>query len=277
MIVTDDDRMAAIASRILLPEFPRSARYDPQWQFENAEGASLPLWSIEWLSEVMDFTPGMRVLDLGCGNAIASIFLAREFGVSVVAADLSASPTGNWERITAAGCAESVLPVTADARDLKFAHGYFDAIVGISSFQDFATDDLFPRYLLRFLRPGGQLGIVVPGVTAELDGQPPDDLRDCWSPMYYSFHTPQWWARQFARTGMAEVSTADLIPDGWRYWLIWEQLYADYGLAEERPWFAEFAAGMKRDAGRVLGLTRLVVTRPSEAARQPRGEETATA
>ena len=32
--------------------------------------------------------PGMRVLDLGCGKGLSSIFLAKEFGVQVWAADL---------------------------------------------------------------------------------------------------------------------------------------------------------------------------------------------
>ena len=31
--------------------------------------------------------PGMRVLDLGCGTAISSIFLAKEFGLQAWAAE----------------------------------------------------------------------------------------------------------------------------------------------------------------------------------------------
>jgi cyclopropane fatty-acyl-phospholipid synthase-like methyltransferase len=57
----------------------------------------------------VDLPPGSRVLDLGCGNALASIFLAREFGVRVVAACGSrrTSP-GAYPR---AGCADSVMPL----------------------------------------------------------------------------------------------------------------------------------------------------------------------
>jgi cyclopropane fatty-acyl-phospholipid synthase-like methyltransferase len=36
----------------------------------------------------MNLQPGMRVLDLGCGRALSSIFLHREFGLQVWAADL---------------------------------------------------------------------------------------------------------------------------------------------------------------------------------------------
>jgi cyclopropane fatty-acyl-phospholipid synthase-like methyltransferase len=41
----------------------------------------------------------MRVLDLGCGRALSSIFLRREFGVQVWATDLWFSTSENRQRI----------------------------------------------------------------------------------------------------------------------------------------------------------------------------------
>jgi cyclopropane fatty-acyl-phospholipid synthase-like methyltransferase len=46
------------------------------------------LWLTEWLAEALDLRPGMRVLDLGCGRAMSSVFLRREFGVQVWASIL---------------------------------------------------------------------------------------------------------------------------------------------------------------------------------------------
>jgi cyclopropane fatty-acyl-phospholipid synthase-like methyltransferase len=60
----------------------------------------------------------MRVLDLGCGRAISSIFLAKEFGVTVCAADYWIKATENFPRIEQAGCAASVFPVWAEAHAL---------------------------------------------------------------------------------------------------------------------------------------------------------------
>ena len=256
-----EDIKEEIASRVLLPEFPRSSRYDPQWQLDNSLDPAL--WYAELLSEVMSFTPGMRVLDLGCGRAITSIFLAREFGVSVVAADLLPVQHENWARILDAGCADSVLPVQADARHLMFANGYFDAVVGIDSFSLFATDDHFPRELLRYVRPGGQVGFIGPGVTTEFEGRVPADMLDYWDPNFNAIHTPGWWARKFNDSGWADVVTAELIPDGWRYWLAWEQLVADLGPLDVREAYARTANGLKRDAGRTFGLARVVITRRS--------------
>jgi cyclopropane fatty-acyl-phospholipid synthase-like methyltransferase len=39
------------------------------------------------------------VLDMGCGTALSSIFLAREFGVEVWAVDLWVPPYDNFTRI----------------------------------------------------------------------------------------------------------------------------------------------------------------------------------
>ena len=69
------------------PRYPRSDGYDPYWVLTNQMGPNA-LWLLESLTEVMSFEPGMKVLDLGCGKAMTSIFLAKEFGVDVWATDL---------------------------------------------------------------------------------------------------------------------------------------------------------------------------------------------
>ncbi|MHC4732157.1 MAG: SAM-dependent methyltransferase, partial [Planctomycetota bacterium] len=83
-------------------DFPRSSQYDPDWVIQNEMGPNV-LWITEALCEVMDLRPGMRVLDLGCGKAMSSIFLARECGVQVWATDLWIPATENARRIREAG------------------------------------------------------------------------------------------------------------------------------------------------------------------------------
>ena len=58
----------------------------------------------------MPLEPGTRILDMGCGAALSSIFLAKEFGVEVWAADLWVKPTENWQRITEAGWQVACIP-----------------------------------------------------------------------------------------------------------------------------------------------------------------------
>ncbi len=76
-----DQHPAAVGSdttdrRLLSERFPRSSRYHPDWVIANAMGSNT-LWLTEWLCSAMNLTPGLRVLDPGCGRAVSSIFLAR--------------------------------------------------------------------------------------------------------------------------------------------------------------------------------------------------------
>src|SRR5580693_8337980 len=105
--------------------FPRSNRYHPDWVIARAGGGANALWLTEWLSEVLDLKAGMRILDLGCGRAMSSIFLHREFGVEVWATDLWFSAAENGQRIRDAGVEDNVFPVHADARSLPFSDEFF--------------------------------------------------------------------------------------------------------------------------------------------------------
>lgn len=76
-----------LARRLARADYPRSATYDPWWIIENLIGPHA-LWLAESLAQLATLERGSRVLDLGCGRALTSIFLAQEFGFQVTAADL---------------------------------------------------------------------------------------------------------------------------------------------------------------------------------------------
>ncbi|MGE3807032.1 MAG: cyclopropane-fatty-acyl-phospholipid synthase family protein, partial [Gemmataceae bacterium] len=119
--------------RLQSERFPRSSRYHPDWVLANASGGANVLWLTEWLAETLELQPGLRVLDLGCGKASSSIFLHREYGVQVWAADLWFRATDNLQRIRDARVEKEVFPVHADARSLPFAAEFFDAILCIDA------------------------------------------------------------------------------------------------------------------------------------------------
>lgn len=89
------------------PGFPLSAKYDQEWVLEHSMGPNV-MWLTEVLSEAMDLRPGMRVLDIGCGKAVSSIFLAKEFRVKVWAFDLWIAPHENLQRVREAGLMEEI-------------------------------------------------------------------------------------------------------------------------------------------------------------------------
>lgn len=232
------------------PEFPLSSRYHPDWIRAGVSGGANPLWLTEWLTGAMNLKPGMRVLDLGCGRAMSSIFLHREFGVQVWAVDLMCSVSENHWRIRDAGMESGVFPLHADARSLPFAAEFFDAIISIDSYPYYGTDDFYLGIVARFLKPGGQIGVAGAGLTREIGDELPLHLRDWWTPDLWCLHSAEWWRRHWERSGIVDIDTADAMDDGCLRWLDWH-----YAIAPDNH--PEINA-LRADQGRYLGYVRLV-------------------
>lgn len=206
----------------------------------------------------MHLQPGMRVLDLGCGRAMSSVFLRREFGVQVWATDLWFNASENLQRVRDAGVQDAVFPIHADARALPFAGDFFDAIVSIDSFIYYGTDDHYLNYLARFVKPGGRIGIAQMGLRHELDDPVPEHLREWWSQeQLWSFHSAAWWRRHWGRTGILEIEEADMLSDGWRHWLDWFRVVAPDNAME--------VGVQEADSGSHLGYVRVLGRRRAEA------------
>ena len=243
--------------RLFSRHFPRSSQYHPDWLLTHASGGANSLWLMEWLTSAMDLRPGMRVLDLGCGRACSSIFLRREFGVQVWAADLWFSPSENLRRIRDAGVEDGVFPLHADARALPFAALFFDAILCVDAYYYFGTDDLYLNYLAHYLKPGGALGIAGAGLVQEIDGPVPEHLREWWTQDLWCLHSAAWLRRHWERTGIMDIEVADTMPKGWRVWLDWQRTGFPDNTTEIKA--------LEADSGTYLGYVRLLARRRVEA------------
>ena len=242
-----------LAERLRMDGLPLSAKYDPEWMLANNMGPCA-VWLTEALCQTMQLEPGMRVLDMGCGKAMSSVFLAREFGVQVWANDLWIQATDNQRRIEEAGVADRVFPVHAEAHALPYAEEFFDAIVSIDSYHYYGTDDLYLPYFVKFLRPGGQIGIVVPGFLRDFGREIPGHLIPTYHLDWYSFHTPEWWRWHWEKTRLIEIERAELIPDGWSLWLHWEETSDSLGKSVH----GSDAEVLRADGGQNIGLVRVV-------------------
>ncbi len=243
--------------RLVSERFPRSSKYHADWVIASASGGANALWLTEWLAEALHLRPQMRVLDLGCGLAMSSIFLRREFGVQVWATDLWFSAANNLQRIRDADVEDGVFPIHADARSLPFAAEFFDAVVCIDSLVYYGTDDLYLNYLARFLKPGGVLGVAGAGLMQEIEGPVPDHLRAWWEPGMCCLHSAAWWRRHWERTGILDIDVADTFPEGWRLWRDWQAVVAPENAVEIQA--------VEADRGSYLGYVRLVGRRRAEA------------
>lgn len=221
-VVPDFSAMSTFPTLHRPDVYPRSSGYDPAWVLGLDMGPH-PLWLLENLCRELDLKPGMRVLDLGAGKGATSVFLAREFGVEVFAADLWVAPDNAAAVHAAAGVADRVHAVRAEAHDLPFAKEHFDAIISVDAFEYFGTADGYLPYLVKFLKPGGQLAVATPGMTTEIRelGAIPDHIKACVGWEAIAWHTPEWWRFQWEITGLVTVTSAHLQPDGWEDWLLW--------------------------------------------------------
>jgi len=208
--------------------FPRSSSYDGDWVLALDMGPH-PLWLLEDLLTEMSLEPDMRVLDLGCGRGATSVFLARELGVEVWAADLWVPAKAIDATVEAAGFADRVHAVTCDARALPFEDGMFDAIVSIDAWEYFGTDEHFLPGLLRVLRSDGPIGMATPAMHTDPRelGEIPEHIRSVVGWEALAWHPPSWWEQQWKLTGLVDHVQARPARSGWDDWLRWARLAAD--------------------------------------------------
>jgi cyclopropane fatty-acyl-phospholipid synthase-like methyltransferase len=244
--------------KLINDRFPRSNAYHPDWVMGRGSGGANALWLTEWLAEALPLTPGMKVLDLGCGRAMSSIFLHREFRVQVWATDLWFSAEDNARCIHDAGADGGVFPIHAEAHALPFAAEFFDAIVSIDSYHYYGTDDTYAHYVASFVKPGGALAIASAGLTTEYDGEVPPALRGWWEPNMASLHSAAWWRTHWQRSGILEVSHADSLEDAWQLWLTWQETAFPDNRAE--------IEALERDRGEHLTYVRAISRRRLDAA-----------
>ena len=221
-----------------MKKYPKTEQYDPNWICENWMGPN-PLCLLEELCENLNLRSGMKVLDMGCGKGLTSVFLAKEYGVTVFANDLWIPATENLRRFEAAGVADRVFPLHAEAHALPYAEGFFDVAVSIDSYHYYGADDYyFPCIYSKMVKPGGQFGIVCPGYKREFEAGHPDAVAAFiaaqraasgnaeWGADMFTFHSKDWWRKLWAKTGIAEITACYEMKNTkaiWQPYAIWEK------------------------------------------------------
>jgi cyclopropane fatty-acyl-phospholipid synthase-like methyltransferase len=210
-----------VENKINMNIYPKTEKYDLKWIEENWMGPN-PLQLLEELCGNMKLLPNMKVLDMGCGKGLTSIFLAKEFGVTVFANDLWIDPTENLKRFEAAGVSDKVFPFHAEAHALPYANGFFDVAISVDSYHYYGTDDLyFPSTFSKLVRPGGQFGIVCPGLMQEYKNGYPETHESFWHEDMFSIHSAEWWRNLWEKTKIADITACYNIPDPKAIWYPW--------------------------------------------------------
>ena len=208
-------RVRSSFREVPLAAYPELASYGRAGIHEELAGQGGLFLACD-MAKLLRLQPGMRVLDLACGAGTTSIYLAKNFGVRVYAVDEDL-PGSLPRRAAAAGVGDLVIPILGDARKLPFSLEFFDVVFSMNAFFCFGTDDLYPPYLLGFLKEGGELVIGSPCYRDELKADSPEEFL-LEFPACLAAHSPGWWGSHFAKTKEADVLHSELHPRGAEFW-----------------------------------------------------------
>ena len=176
----------------------------------------------------------MRILDLGCGMGLSSIFLAQKYGAQVFAADLWISPTTNFTTFKSVGLENSIIPVSVDVtKGLPFAQGYFDMIFSVDSYHYYGANDTMLPFLSDFVKPGGIIAVAVPGIKENFPDEWPDEMLPFRVPDM-NFYKPSWWQKTWNNCNKVDVlktNEALCCKQAWDEWLESHNPYAQGDIA----------------------------------------------
>lgn len=172
--------------------------------------------------ENMDFG---RALDLGCGSALTSMFIANETNAEqVFAFDLWIAASENYRRIQKNYLENKIIPIHGDALDMPFAQEYFDSVISVDAYHYFGCKEgVFAEKILPFVKKDGYVMIAVPGIKEEPQGEV-KELFTAWAEGDDAelFKTVGWW-ESLLKTECQEqceivVKEAECFDIAWQEW-----------------------------------------------------------
>ena len=236
-------------------EYTRSNRYDINLVREKIMGPN-PIKLEEELLADHRIPQGATVMDLGSGQGLTSVFLVKEYGFRVFAADLWSNPTENKRFFDQMGLTtEQIIPIHADANDLPFAEEFFDAVISTDSYHYFGRDpEYLGKYLLPFVKHGGYLYIVVPGMKKDCHDNLPAELLLSWTPDQLDYlHDTTYWTNIICQTEGIEILSIHEMESNEEVWNDWLACDNEYARGDRKS--------MEAGGGRYLNFVAIVLQR----------------
>lgn len=175
---------------------------------------------------------GSVVCDLGSGRGLTSVFLAKEYGFKVYAADLWSDPEENKKFFESMGLTEEhIISVKADAENLPFEKDFFDAVVTTDSYNYFGRNSGYlDEKLLPFVKSGGYIYISIPGMKKDCHDDLPKELLLSWTPEQLDYmHDAAYWramVEQCVGAELIEIGEMESDDEVWADWLKQDNEYA---------------------------------------------------
>lgn len=234
-------------------DYPLSEKYNTPELMAKIMGPN-PLKLAEELLLYHAIPAGSVVCDLGSGQGLTSVFLAKEYGFTVYATDLWSDPEENRCFFHQMGLAdESVIPVKADANALPFENDFFDAVVSTDSYNYFGRDPAYlDEKLLPFVKNGGYLYLAVPGMKKDCHDCLPPELLLSWSPEQLEYlHDVTWWKNLVCQSRNAELVQICQMESNEQVWEDWLKQENEYAIGDRKS--------MRAGGGAYLNFVKIVI------------------
>lgn len=197
---------------------------------------------------------GSVVCDLGSGQGLTSVFLAKEYGFTVYAADLWSDPEENRKFFDEMGLSrDRIIPVKADALDLPFEKEFFDAVVSTDSYNYFGRDESYlDGKLLPFVKSGGYVYIAIPGMKKDCHDNLPQELLLSWTPEQLDYmHDVEYWSRTVGKSKCSEVISVTEMESNEEVWADWLKQENEYAVGDRKS--------MEAGGGKYLNFIKIVL------------------
>lgn len=181
------------------------------------------------LTKNLDFKKGMKILDLGCGMGLTSIFMAKKYNVQVFAVDLWISATDNFNRFKEMGVDDLVIPIHSDALNMPFSENYFDGVISVDSYHYFGNNDTYFKDTLKpLLKKDAIIAFAFPGMKYEVHKNIPEEMKPYWEDEALSmWHSIEWWKPKFSKhIKNLEMNEMECFEKAWSKWLNTDNPYA---------------------------------------------------
>ncbi len=231
--------------------FSKTAIYNRDFLNANMMGPNSML-ILEELLQNIELKKGMRVLDLGCGRGLTSIFLAKEYGVQVFSLDLWIPASENYARFKEMGVDELAVPIHADANEMPFADGYFDAVISVDAYHYIGNNDtFFAEKVKPLLKKNALVALAFPGMKCEVHQNVPEDMKPYWDDEALSmWQSIDWWRSKFEHElDNMNIWQMECFDEAWSDWL-----------ATDNPYAVGDRAMIKTDNGRFMNLIGITGT-----------------
>lgn len=221
-------------------QYEKSGKYQTPELLKKIMGPN-PVKLEEELLLAHQIPEGAVVCDLGSGQGLTSVFLAKEYGFTVYAADLWSDPQENRKFFNEMGLNESqIIPVKADATALPFEKDFFDAVVSTDSYNYFGRDSRYlDEKLLPFVKSGGYIYIAVPGMKKDCHNNLPKELLLSWTPEQLDYiHDVEYWTKIVSACKNAEVISVKEMESNEEVWNDWLQQENEYAVGDRKAMYA---------------------------------------